>query len=244
MTSLLAYGDTVAARGDVGAYVLERPVLLAGYVELGGLPEDLALLRDKALEAEACNQRQGVAGHVAVGATAEALGAYRAVQQEYVKVMAVVEAVAGDLREAGAPVTLVRQVEGILANEAQTSFSPPPVPGAKRRATRKQSREAVRAEVARDAQALLDLTDVHGLLARRRVDLPRLERLRAGAAALSGKLAFPAQKRGARKAVTQEERQAVAAQAHKWVTCHRLLRTLAGQDGGLAELVKRAARKR
>jgi hypothetical protein len=244
VADIVAFNDQVAARGDAAGYVLDRPALLVEYQSGGGLPEDLEFVQVRRWEAEAANQRQGVAGSVAAAATAEALRQFGALQEEYSRVMAVVQAVREDLAAAGAPGDLLLRLDGIMANEAQVRVVTSVAPEGKRRVRRKVSHEAIRAEVARDARSLMDLTGVHAALGRRRVDLARLRALLDDAVALSGKLATPAEKRGARKAITVEERAAVAALNRRWGACYRLLRPLAARDAGLAELLKKAARKR
>jgi hypothetical protein len=92
------------------------------------------------------------------------------------------------------------------------------------------------------AAALLDLTEIHQDLAGRRVDLPRLEALKASAEKLSGLLSSRATAKGASKAATKEEREAVSRQRETWGACYRLLSSLGNRDWRVRSLLKDAAR--
>ena len=235
--------DVVAARTRAAQQILGDQGLLARYEAVGGLYEDLEAIRDAGLRAEAQSLEQSTSKGQGKGATLDVLQAFVSLQREYTALMAAVQAARGDLARAGAPNELLAAVDQILVNEAQVVLvsAQQPDGGKKLRAARSVSQEALRAEIARDAQALLELSAAHEALARRKVDGARLTDLRQAAEALSGHLAERAAKKGAGKAATDGKSEAVKAQSERWGECYRLLALLAQRDGRVAQLLKEAA---
>jgi hypothetical protein len=139
---------------------------------------------------------------------------------------------------------LITRLDGIIANEAQLSVKVYVDDGGekKRRARKSVSQEALRAEIAKDAAALLELSELETALGERRVDRSRLDALRQSAENLSGLLATRAAKKGAAKAATKAEREAAARQSELWSASYRLLRALANQDERVRSLLSEAAR--
>jgi hypothetical protein len=160
--------------------------------------------------------------------------------------MAVVQAVARDLRKAKASQEVIAKVEKILVNEAavtvQTGAGKDGAPV--KRTVKSTSQEAVRAEIGRDARALVDLKPVHALLAARKVSLARLKKLRDGADALSGKLSTRAARKGGQKTATTAVRDAVTEQRDAWSSCYRLLALTGRADARVGMLLAEAARPR
>src|SRR5262249_2341924 len=155
----------------------------------------------------------------------------------------VVQAVRHDLATSGAPDDLVKQVDQILVNEAETYFATKKGPDDKTKKVSKKraSQEALRAEIAKDAHALIALGAAHAALAKRKVDQPRLDKLAADADGLAGKLADRAASKGAERTATQAEHDAVTAQKKAWGACYRLLAALGRQDAQVAQLLTDAA---
>jgi len=158
--------------------------------------------------------------------------------------MAAVQACRRDLQREGAAQEVLTEVERILVNEAQiVILTVAQGDGSKKRkAARSASQEALRAEIARDAKALVELGDAHKALAKRKVTKARLVALAEAADALSGKLAERTAKKGDGKAKTLAKAGAIAEQTGAWGACYRLL-ALAGQkDERIAALLKEAVR--
>ncbi len=153
------FNSTVAARTRAAIQILETPDLLTKYDELGGLQRDLVAIRDAGLEAEAANLSQSQAKSTGKGATIDVLAGFASLQKEYSSVMAVLQAVRAELYRTGAPADLVAKMDGIIRNEAQVTVKIWEEEGEKKRKVSKsQSQEALRAEVSKDAGSLLDLT--------------------------------------------------------------------------------------
>ena len=100
----------------------------------------------------------------------------------------------------------------------------------------------MRAEIAKDAGALLGFTEIHPQLAARRVDQPRLDALAKAAADLAGALAVKTASKGARKTATQAEQDAVKEQGAQWAASYRLFAALGQQDERVRSLLKEAAK--
>jgi hypothetical protein len=246
MASLDAFNRTVAARTRAAEQILRSPELLALYKALGGLDDDLTKVASAGRNAEALSQRRS--GTQAEGGAASliVLQRFADLQRDYVAVMAVVQAVRGDLVEAGAAKEVVAAVDRILVNECPVVIRTIEAGegGAKKKlAVRSKAQEAVRAEIQKDAAALLALDAVHPLLANRTIDEARLAKLRDAAQALAGKLAERAVKKGAGKASTAALREAVADQKRCWGKCYRILALAGQQDERVGQLLREAARK-
>jgi hypothetical protein len=167
--------------------------------------------------------------------------AFAELQRSYSSMMALVHAVRADASLAGS-VDLVAALERILANEATIVVQSPAAPDGKRKSGRAQSQEALRAEIEKDASALVALTDAHALLAERKLTVAELSRVRDAAKALAGRMGERTSKKGAAKAITAEERNAVSAQKERWNAVYRLLKQVGKSDSRLAELLKEAAK--
>jgi hypothetical protein len=246
MSKLVTFDSTVAARTRAAVQILATPALLAAYEAKGGLEEDLERIRDHGQEAEALSQAQSAAQAQGGAATLAVLGPFVTLQKEYSAIMAVVQAVRHDLDKAKAPVQIVSAVDRILVNEAEVSIKTvlDKDGNAKKKAVKSVSQEALRAEIAKDARALLDLAAIHPALEKRKVDGPRLAKVIAIAESLSGKLAGRATAKGAQKTVTTALHDAVSAQKQVWSACYRLLASVGHEDASVAQLLTEAAYKR
>jgi hypothetical protein len=110
--------------------------------------------------------------------------------------------------------------------------------------SRSTSTEALRAEIAKDAKALIASKAAHKALTKRTVSVARLEKLQAGAEELAGKLAERATKKGASRTATAAKSDAVERQSKRWGATYRVLAMVAQADARVAELLKEAARSR
>jgi hypothetical protein len=237
------FNSTVAARTRAAKEIVDTSDLLSKYLDLGGLKRDLEAIVSAGLDAEAANLGQSQAKAAGKGATVDVLVTFASVQKEYSAVMGVVQAVQADLARSGGSAELTVRLDGILTNEAELSVKVYETEaGTKRKASRSASQEALRAEIAKDAAALLDLTDVHPFLTERRVDSARLEGLKKSAEDLSGLLADRAAAKGAAKTSSKEERDAVSRQRDVWGACYRLLHALSDKDERVRSLLAQAKR--
>lgn len=248
MASSVTFDARVAARTRAASEILHNKELLAIYQRHGGLREDLDAIVSHGQKAEALRHARSSSKSSGESATLTVLTAFSALQKEYAAVMAVVQAVRLDLLQAKAPAELVQSVEHIIRNEAPVLYrQEPPTEGAaakKRKAVQSVSHEALRAEIHKDAVALLGLTAAHAALKRRGVTTARLGQLRDDAQALSSELGDRATKKGASRGVTESLRAAVADQKAVWSACYRLLATAAQQDTRIHQLLKEATKKR
>ena len=248
MATSVTFDAKVAARTRAASEILLNKDLLAIYQRHGGLREDLDAIVSHGQKAEALSHARSSSKSSGESATLTVLTAFSALQKEYAAVMAVVQAVRLDLLQAKAPAELVQAVEHIIRNEAPVLYrQEPSTEGAaakKRKAVQSVSHEALRAEIHKDAVALLGLTAVHAALKRRGVTTARLGQLRDDAQALSSELGDRATKKGASRGVTESLRAAVADQKAVWSACYRLLATAAQQDTRIHQLLKEATKKR
>lgn len=242
MVARKGFDQTVAARTRGAQQILSTPELLAAYIALGGLAADLQAIVAAGREAEISNHAQGSARSDGKAATAEVLRSFDALQRDYSLVMAVVRAVRAAVARANPDDPLLTRLDDIIANTAAVTVEINEQPDGKKTRTRSKalSQEAIRAEIQRDAEALLALAAVQAALAERRVDRPRLERLRDGAGGLSGKLGDRAAKKGASKDATERERVAAASQRDLWGGVYGILAALGRQDARVSVLLKDA----
>jgi hypothetical protein len=242
--------NLVAARTRAAAQLLDSPELLAIYESVGGLAADLSKIRDAGLEVEAQNLAQSEMKGAAVAATKEVLQFFNALQDEYVAIIAVVPAVRQDLADAGAvDQEVLVAIDRILLNEATVVMATKIQDDGttKRKASSSAKREAQRAEIGKDAQALLNLLPVHEALKQRKVTVARLKKLADGAAQLSGKLAKRTTKKGAGKKRTAAKKEAMNKQRTLWMACNRIFKQAAQVDARVAALlddVTQAGRKK
>ncbi|MCK6587849.1 MAG: hypothetical protein HUU21_22225 [Polyangiaceae bacterium] len=234
----------VAARTRAAECILGRADLLALFVSYGGLSSDLEIIRDAGLEVEAQELAKSTAAGKGVMATADAMLHFAEIQKEYVAVMSVVRLVRQDFADAG-DAAMAGTLERILKNEAMVTVKTVQQEGqAKRKVVRSSSTEALRAEIAKDAKALVALKGAHKALAKRKVSIDRLEKLQAGAEELAGKLADRATKKGASRTATVAKSDAVERQSARWGAAYRVLSMVGHADARVAELLKEAARPR
>lgn len=247
MAAVTTYDSVVAARTRAASQILTTADLLASYVSKGGLADDLTQIRDLGQQAEALSQAQSASQAAGGAATLEVLGAFTALQRDYSGVMAVVQAVRSDLVKGNAPGEVIKTIDRILVNEAEVAIKTvTSADGAtkKKVAVKRASQEALRAEIARDARALITLPAAHAALNNRKVDQARLDKLLADAESLSGKLSSRAVAKGGEKQATQALHDAVSAQKQVWGASYRLLALVAHEDTRVAQLLAEAARKR
>jgi hypothetical protein len=246
MSALVTFDSTVAARTRAAAQILSTPQLLSSYESKGGLKEDLESIRDHGQAAEALSQAQSAAQAQGGAATLQVLSTFVALQKEYSAVMGVVQAARLDLAKANAPAVVLSAVDRILVNEAEITIKTAVDKDgkAKKKAVKRASQEALRAEVTRDARALLSLGAIHTVLEKRKVDGPRLEKLATASESLSGKLADRATAKGAQKTATTAMHDAVHEQKQVWGACYRLLAAVGNEDARVAQLLTEAAHKR
>jgi hypothetical protein len=246
MSKIVTFDSTIAARSRAAAQILATPDLLASYEAKGGLREDLESIRDQGQRAETLSQAQSSAQAAGGAATLNVLGSFVQLQKEYGAIMGVVQAARRDLESTGAPVEVLSAVDRILVNEAEVTIRTAVDKDGKasRKAVKRVSQEALRAEIAKDARALLDLSAIHPVLAKRKVDAPRLGELVTVAESLSGRLAERASAKGAQKLATTAVHDAVDAQKEVWAACYRLLAAVGSEDARVAQLLVEAVRKR
>lgn len=225
-----AFTAQVAARTGAAEEILKTKALLDVYLAKGGKKKDLETIRDRGLEAQAFNLGQSTAGGAGKAATLDVLTAFVDAQREYVAIMAIVRAARHDLEEAGASADTLKAIDQILLNETAVIISTAATQEGKpvRKAAHSQSQEDVRAEISKDAAALVALDAAHAELAERKVSLDRMKKLFAAAEALRGKLSTRVAKKGAAKGVTTSEHAAVSAQRKRWGSAYGVL-ALAGE---------------
>jgi hypothetical protein len=196
--------------------------VVKGYLLLRTWIINFEAIHKAGLEAEAVNLAQSQAKSEGKSATVDVLASFASLQKEYKSVMGVVNAVKAEIARNEESSDLLTKLEGILINEAELSVktieeeTPEGVTQKKRKVRRSASQEALRAEIAKDAGALIDLTEVHDRLAERRVTPERLSTLLESAKSLSESLANRATAKGAGKTATQIEREACALQRDIW----------------------------
>ncbi len=246
LVAATAFNDNVAARTRAAQQILGAPDLKARYLDLGGLEADLDVIVQTGLAAEALNHAQSDAKSTGKNATVEVLQTFEALQQEYSLVMGIARAIRGDLTAERAATTIIQRLDDIIKNEAQVTVTiEEKADGTvKRKASRKVSQEALRAEIEKDAAALAEFSEIGARLRARRCDRARLDALRETSRSLSGKLGDRVVKKGSAKVATKEETEMVAAQRLKWGSVYRLLSAVANEDQRVASLLHEAGRKR
>ena len=248
MATSVTFDAKVAARTRAASEILHNKELLAIYQRHGGLREDLDAIVSHGQKAEALSHARSSSKSSGESATLTVLTAFSALQKEYAAVMAVVQAVRLDLLQAKAPAELVQAVEHIIRNEAPVLYrQEPSTEGAaanNRKAVQSVSHEALRAEIHKDAVALLGLTEIHLALKRRGITTARLTALRDAAQALTSQLSDRATKKGAGKAATDALRAAVTDQKAVWSACYRILDAAAQEDSRIRQLLKDSMGKR
>ncbi|MBM4783850.1 MAG: hypothetical protein GQE15_39780 [Archangiaceae bacterium] len=242
MADTKGFTSLTAARVRAATHILSIPDLLALYIGLGGLADDLEAVRDAGLEAEGFNQLQGSMLSTGKTATASVGVAFSTLQREYLLLLAVLRAIRGQLLRADPRDENAARLADIIANRAQLTVIEAKEEGGARKATKSRSQEATRAEIERDAVDLIDFSAMASTLAARGWNATRLNKLRNDAKALSGKLGDRAVSKGAAKEATKSEREAVTRQSAAWDSAYSLLRTLARKDTRVAALLAEARR--
>lgn len=220
-----SFSTTTAARTRAAEHILNNRELLEMFVERGGLERDLAGIISTGKAAEAANLGQSMSSAESSAVSSSVADRFAIVQREYKLVMAVLQAVRGDLVARSASSELIEQVERILLDEAPVHIKVTKGEGdnSVKRALKRQSQEAIRAEIRKDAAALLATPELAAPLAERKVDAARLTKLRDDADALTGHLADRTAKKAERKAATAAENEAVREQARVWTSVNRIL---------------------
>ncbi|MBN2036156.1 MAG: hypothetical protein JW768_05380 [Chitinispirillaceae bacterium] len=240
--SAKAFNAKVAARTRVAVQITETPDLLTKYEKVGGLRRDLETIAKFGMDAEAANLGQSQAKASGKAATIDVLVSFASLQKEYAGIMAAVDAVRSELEFSGASAEIMAKTDAIIKNEVPLSIKTYEKDGVTKRTARKlRTQEALRAEIAKDAAALLEMTDIHRPLSERQVDPARLQALKESAEKLSGLLSNRAATKGASRTATKEEREAVEKQEKAWHACVRLLKELGNRDERVRTLLKEAA---
>jgi hypothetical protein len=242
MAANLTFGTTVAARTRAADFIRKTPDLLKLYEDRGGLRSDLDRIVEAGESAELLSQARSAVQASGSAATTVVLKQFFDLQRDYVAVMAVVQAVRNDLDDAGADADTLASVDKILAFETPVVIRTVEKEGVKKKAAAKsKSQEALRAEIQKDASALLELPVVLKPMAKRKVTVKRIEALRDAAAALAGKLAERTAAKGAGVGATKGVRDAVHEQKRVWSACYRILALVGQADERFRSLLAAAA---
>lgn len=245
MATSTTFDERVAARSRAAAEILKNKDLLTIYERFGGLKDDLEQIQKQGALAEKLAMTRSGKRASGEGATLDVASAFVDLQAEYVAVMAVVQAVRFDLQSLGADAQTLAALDRILVNEAATVYSEVQEGDkSKRRAQKDRGHEAIRAEIHKDAVALLALSAASAALKKRGITSARLEALRDAAQALSSKLSDRAQKKGASQQATAGIHEAVSAQKAIWAACYRILSAAAAEDSRIRQLLKETRRSR
>lgn len=244
MPTVKVFNSVVAARSRTAQQILSVQDLLALFVGVGGLPSDLDAVLAAGREAEANNLTQGASFTDGKVATLGVQTAFAVLQREYQGLLGVLRAIQGGLERNGAPKELITRLEEVIANRAAVIVTED-VPldaskPAKKSAKRSESHESVRAEIERDATAILAFSEILNALKDRQWPVTRVTKLQTDARALSGKLGERAARKGAAKDASLKERQAVALQSSVWDSIYDLLASVARKDARVAVLLKEA----
>jgi hypothetical protein len=222
-----SFNSNVSARTRAANFIRTDSHLLDRFLECGGLESDLVAIAEAGRQAEAANLAQS--GRLGDGkaATVELSRRFAELQREYKRIMNAVRAVKLDLTLEGADAAVIGSLQQILIDETAVSVTLSERDGKRARDVKRSSaQEAIRAEIHKDAAALLELAGAQEALASRKVTAERLTRLRDDAAALSGQLAVRVAKKAERKSATEAESAAVKRQVELWSATRRLLRAI------------------
>jgi hypothetical protein len=246
MSRARTFDFVVAARTRTAAEILRNPDLLAAVLRHGGRREDLEKIQMYGQRAEVLHQERSGAKAAGRVATVTVKSRFMTLRREHRKVLAAVRAVLNDMREAEAPTEAVGAVAQILNDE--TAVRQRLVEGEdgtiQRQVVRSRTREAIRAEIQKDAGALLALTTIHPALAERKVDQTRLTQLYNDAQALSGQFAERVVRKAEGVSATWSTRGAAAAQRRIWGSTFDILALAAKDDVRIRELLADANPRR
>lgn len=234
-----SFNSVVAARTLAAAKILNTADLLAQVEAAGGLKTDLEAIVTHGRTAEALNQSQGAIGRDKSAATDRATAAFVQLQQEYAAIMVVLKSLRAELTNAGDTENL-KKLNAIIKRETPTAFTSETLEdgSTKKTARRVQSQEGNRAEIARDAKSLVDFTAISARLAARRVDAARLQKLKADAEALEGKVADKVASASDRKDATAKEQAAVTKQRLHWSSLYPVLAAVARREVRVLDLLR------
>ena len=237
------YNATVAARTQAASYIKSNPAVLAQFTGSGGLTEELDLIIQHGRAAELANLGQSMATGVQLGETQVLHMDFATLQRSYKGVMAIVRAIRSALMREAADPSIIAAVEQVLENETPVHVKVVKGEDDKsiRSAMKRQSQEAIRAEIQKDATALLELTALTDRLAARGVTNERLTALRDSAIALIGQVDKSILSKAQRKEATAAESGAVRAQRQVWGGVYDILRRI--DDEALAAYLKTATWK-
>ncbi len=237
------YNATVAARIQAASYIKSNAAVFAQYTANGGLTEELDLIIQHGRAAEAANLGQSTATGAQLGETQVLHMDFATLQRSYKGVMAIVRAVRSALQRENADPSTIAAVEQILENETPVHVKVVKGEDDKsiRGAMKRQSQEAIRAEIQKDASALLDLAPLADRLTARGVTAERLTALRDSAIALTGQVDESILSKARRKEATATENAAVRAQRQVWGGVYDILRRI--DDEALAAYLKAASWK-
>lgn len=238
------FNDRVAARTRAAAQIVAQPDLLAVFLSVAGTKEDLEAIRDHGLRAQILNQAKSSARGSKEAATLELLKEISEVHSEYLIIMNAVRAERGAQIEAQAPESVIKKIDDVIENRAQVSERVATLEDGTTLKLRKPSeaQEAVRAEIVRDMQLLMTLTEIHPALANRQVTVERMQRLHDRAQAIAEKLATRAELAGTTTDRKKAEAEAVRMQSVRWSASYGTLQLAARRSAAIAKLLKEASR--
>ncbi len=243
MAESLTFNKTVAGRTRAAEYILGNQELRTMFEARGGLASDLESIIQAGRRAEVLFQLRGNVKAGGNATTVEVLQTFADMQREYVAIMAVLQAVKLDLERAATAPDTLSVVKKILQNEVPVVFRTVEVAETKKRvAVRSKSQEAVRAEIRKDAAAMLEVPGILQALATRKVPATRIKALCDAADGLAGKLADRAAARGAGKTASKEIADAVREQRQIWGACYRILALVGEADPRVRSLLSEAKR--
>jgi hypothetical protein len=245
MAAAKGYTSVVAARTRAAQQILSTPDLLAVFESRGGLKADLDDIVSAGRDAEAFNQAQASTRSDGKQATRAVLGEFADLQRDYVLLLGALRAILGSLKRANLNDPNVSRLADIIDNRASVTVSEVAdlaegATGAKRRVSRSASQEAVRAEIERDLTAVKGFSAIAAALTARTWTAQRIQALLTKTSSLSGKLGDRVAKKGASKAATTSERQAVARQSDTWASTYGLLVAAGRADARIAALLRDA----
>lgn len=262
MSTPTSFNSTVAARTRAAKTIRDTPELLAIYEKRGGLKRDLDRVVAAGEQAEAANRVQGEA-QAAGGDTVGSVRAdFEALKLEHADIRSVLPVVRHELEAAGVASATLHGIDHVLADTREVGMSAAKAPqtleaagenaeapaAPKKHAHRKESDEAVRAEVAKNAGELIDLCKQDHAFAKalveRGVKLARLEALQRKADALTAGIATRDTGHATAQAATAAEHQATADQSRAWRACYPILHKAGHDDPRIPVLLHAAASPR
>jgi len=239
MATIKAFGEKAGYRAITAEMVLGNPVMLKKFLDGHGLKRDLERIRDEGRAAEAHNTTQSGSQAGGTAATKSVALAFMNLRGNYKTLFDALVAVEADLKEDGASDEVIARLVKIIKNEIPVVQRTGE--DGKKVMVRSESQENWRAEIEKDATAVIEFNEIHPQLEERQVKLESIKKMKKDAAGLSGKLAERAVKKGAAKTATKEERDAVKAQKARWAAVWRILEAVSRTEPGLAEMLKKAS---